>query len=116
MSAYPPEHDWRPELPVDGLSPAVASAARPMVRELQYQLIEWRLLADRTVNPTLRDALYHNLRAWHAVLDAHQPDPAGRCPRCRGRWGRSPAWPCAQFADVASALHSPMPPIHPSQR
>ncbi len=113
MSAYPPELDWRPALPITDLPPAVASAVRPVIRQLQSQLIEWRLLADRTANPTLRDALYRNLRAWRTVLDAHQPDRAGRCARCRGRWGRSSAWPCTQFTDLASALHNPMSPVHP---
>jgi hypothetical protein len=107
MPAHTPDHDWWPEPwtgPHAGLPVSAALAARSLVRDLQAQLVEWRLLADRTVEPALRDALYRNLLAWQALLDEHQPDALGHCRRCRGRWGRPCTWPCPRFDDVATAL------------
>lgn len=105
MAGYAPGHDWWPELIRVPIRIESESAGQALVRKLQWQLVEWRLLADRTADPAVRDALYRNLLAWQELLDVHQPDPGGRCPRCRGRWGRSLHWPCDQVEDVAVALN-----------
>jgi hypothetical protein len=107
MAGYLPDHDWWPELPRTPFGAGTEATA--LTSELRRQLVEWRLLADRTEDPAVRDALYRNLLAWQGLLDEHQPGATGRCMRCRGRWGRGVPWPCAQFADVAAALGEPPP-------
>ncbi|WP_103343899.1 hypothetical protein [Amycolatopsis sp. CA-126428] len=69
------------------------------LRDAIYERLDYlgRLVADGDLRSraALADTEITRLsQAWRALLELHEPDQRGRCPRCC-RWRRPAAFPCS---------------------
>lgn len=60
---------------------------------------------DRSLLSVARSELPRLTSGWCVLLDAHTPDPRGRCPQCSTRW-RPHSAPCALWRTAHEHLIS----------
>lgn len=82
------------------------TAAR-LHRDVRAALARLDVVAGYTSDPEVQARLVGSIEGWRRELAAHQPTPAGWCPRCRTSDGLSARWPCEFWRRSHAVLTDP---------